>query len=158
MMQSFSQSSLVITSSDIDVQGMSTDIDTNISGDDPQFMMDDSFFADETSLIQAASHAFEDGPNSSDADKARNSKEGLAIQKTKFDQLSEQEKKELGQKVRSQDNIHTDDEVEGEKSKKYKSGKGKLQKMGNAGNRSTNTNGAFLCTVIICLICLFVNV
>lgn len=134
---------------------MSNIMDPNISTGDDDFP--GSSFASDDGFIHAASHAFEDGPNSSDADKSRNSKEGLGIPKANFDQLNEQEKREMGQRVRSQDNIYSDDEMEGKKAKKYKSGKGKLQKMGNVGNRSTS-NGTILYAVIIGLVCLIVNV
>lgn len=155
MMRQFHHSHHVICS-DVDPDALSN-MDTNIypGGNDPQSSSFDSSFTSDDTSISAASHAFEDGSNSSDSDPNKHSKEGLGISKAKFDQLSEQEKREMGQRIRSQDNIHSDDEYD-KKSKKYKSGKGKLQKMGNAGNRSQKS-GSILCAIVIALVCLIIN-
>ena len=156
-MHSFHHSDAFITS-----DGMSPvelgNMDTGVSFDDPQKALFDPSSSNDDAFVHAASHAFEDGSNSSDSDPSRNSKEGVGISKANFDQLNEQEKREMNQRIWSQDNIHSDDDTDGKaKSKKYKTGKGKLQKMGNAADRSA-APGSLLCVVVVSLIGLIVNV
>jgi hypothetical protein len=156
MMGHFHHSHHVVTCSDVDPMALSS-MDANIypGDDDLQNASFDPSFASDDTFIQAASHAFEDGSNSSDADQNKHSKEGLGISKAKFDQLNEQEKREMGQRIRSQDDIHSDEEHD-RKAKKYKSGKGKLQKMGNAGHSSAK-NESILCAIVMALVCLIIN-
>jgi hypothetical protein len=160
MMHNSHHSGLVITSNSDDlVDPKNLNVDMPFYDTDSQGSFSDPLFADDASFIRAASHAFESDPNSSDADPSRSSKEGAGLPKSNLDQPNEQERRERSQHVRSQDNIHSGGEAEMRgRSKKYKTGKGKLQKMGNAGNPSINNASLSCIMLVMSLVALIVNV